>query len=392
MGSIAELPMAEKASGVATVMAIGTASPTQVVDQSTYADKYFKLTDSDHMVGLKDKFKRLCEKSMIKKRHVYMNEEIAEKNPNVRAYMAPSLDARHDVIIPEVPRLGKEAAVKAIAEWGQPASSITHLIFCATGGVDLPGADFHVSRMLGLQPSVKRYMLYQQGCFAGGTVLRLAKDLAENNKGARVLVINSELIALIAFRGPSLTHLDNLVGQAMFGDGAAALIVGADPVPTLEKPIFEISWTGQTILPECSTAIRAHLRESGMTFHLRPEVPALIAGGLDKILTEAFHPLGISDWNSIFWIPHPGGPAILDQVQETLRLKNERLSTTREVLSQHGNMSSASVLFILDEMRRKSKKEGLPTTGEGLDYGVLFGFGPGITVETVVLRSIPIDA
>ncbi|KAF3789512.1 Chalcone synthase 6-4 [Nymphaea thermarum] len=306
--------------------------------------------------------------------------------------MAPSLDDRHDLIIPEVPRLGKEAAVKAIAEWGQPASSITHLIFCATSGVDLPGADFHVSRMLGLQPTVKRFMLYQLGCFAGGTVLRLAKDIAENNKGARVLVINSELLAFIAFRGPSLTHLDSLVGQAMFGDGAAALIVGADPVPTLEKPIFQIAWTGQTIIPESSNAIKAHLQECGMTFHLVPEVPGLIAGGLGKILAEAFHPLGISDWNSIFWVPHPGGPAILDQVQEALRLKKERLRTTREVLSQYGNMSGASVLFILDEMRRKSKKEGLATTGEGLDYGVLFGFGPGITVETVVLRSIPIHA
>ncbi|KAL5061362.1 hypothetical protein RYX36_032966 [Vicia faba] len=134
----------------------------------------------------------------------------------------------------EVPRLGKEAATKAIKEWGQPKSKITHLIFCTTSGVDMPGADYQLTKLLGLRPYVKRFMMYQQGCFAGGTVLRLAKDLAENHKGARVLIVCSEVTA-VTFRGPSDTHLDSLVGQALFGDGAAALIVGSDPVPEIEK-------------------------------------------------------------------------------------------------------------------------------------------------------------
>ncbi|KAJ6705027.1 HYDROXYMETHYLGLUTARYL-COA SYNTHASE [Salix purpurea] len=103
-------------------------------------------------------------------------------------------------------------------EWGQPKSKVTHLVFCTTSGVDMPGADYQLTKLLGLRPSVKRFMMYQQGCFAGGTVLRLAKDLAENNKGARVLVVCSEITA-VTFRGPSDTHLDSLVGQALFGDG-----------------------------------------------------------------------------------------------------------------------------------------------------------------------------
>lgn len=107
-------------------------------------------------------------------------------------------------------------------------------------------------------------------------------------------------------------------------------------------------------------------------------------------MTEAFSPLGIEDWNSIFWIAHPGGPAILDQVEEKVGLKKEKMRATREVLKEYGNMSSACVLFIMDEMRRKSAEEGMATTGEGLEWGVMFGFGPGLTVETVVLRSVPI--
>ena len=92
-----------------------------------------------------------------------------------------------------MPKLGKEAATKAIKEWGRSTSEITHLVVCSTSGVDMPGADYQLVKLLGLRPSVNRVMLYHQGCFAGGTVLRIAKDLAENNKGARVLVVCSEL-------------------------------------------------------------------------------------------------------------------------------------------------------------------------------------------------------
>ncbi|CAN1278657.1 Chalcone synthase 1B [Linum perenne] len=378
--TVDEVRKAQRAEGPATVLAIGTATPANCVDQSTYPDYYFRITDSEHKTELKEKFKRMCEKSMIKKRYMHLTEEFLKENPSMCAYMAPSLDARQDVVVVEVPKLGKEAAAKAIKEWGQPKSKITHLIFCTTSGVDMPGADYQLTKLLGLRPSVKRFMMYQQGCFAGGTVLRLAKDLAENNKGARVLVVCSEITA-VTFRGPSEAHLDSLVGQALFGDGAATVIVGSDPNLEIEKPMFEIVYTAQTIVPDSEGAIDGHLREVGLTFHLLKDVPGLISKNIEKSLTEAFKPLGISDWNSLFWIAHPGGPAILDQVEAKLSLKEEKLRATRQVLSDYGNMSSACVLFIMDEMRKKS-------VAEGLDWGVLFGFGPGLTVETVVLHSV----
>ncbi|KAK0607925.1 hypothetical protein LWI29_022724 [Acer saccharum] len=230
-------------------------------------------------------------------------------------------------------------------------------------------------------------MMYQQGCFASGTVLRLAKDLAENNTGARVLVVCSEITA-VTFHGPSDTHIDNLMGQALFSDGAAAIIIGSDPLPGIEKPMYELVSTAQTILPDSDGAIYGHLREVGLTFHLLKDVPGLISKNIEKSLVEAFKPLGISNWNSIFWIAHPGGPGVLYQVEAKLGLKPEKMRATRHVMSEFGNMLSASVLFILDEMRKKSEEEGLKTTGEGLEWGVLFGFGPGLTVETVVLHSV----
>ena len=108
-------------------------------------------------------------------------------------------------------------------------------------------------------------------------------------------------------------------------------------------------------------------------------------------MVEAFRQVEIRDWNSIFWIPHPGGPAILDQIEAKLDLKPEKLSTNRYVLSEFGNMYSACVIFILDEMRKRSLKEGKATTGEGWAWGVLLGFGPGLTVELVMVHSAPIN-
>nr|ABQ28695.1 chalcone synthase [Brassica rapa subsp. chinensis] len=388
--SLDEIGKAQRADGPAGILAIGTANPANHVIQAEYPDYYFRITNSEHMTDLKEKFKRMCDKSTIRKRHMHLTEEFLKENPDMCAYMAPSLDARQDIVVVEVPKLGKEAAVKAIKEWGQPKSKITHVVFCTTSGVDMPGADYQLTKLLGLRPSVKRLMMYQQGCFAGGTVLRLAKDLAENNRGARVLVVCSEITA-VTFRGPSDTHLDSLVGQALFSDGAAALIVGSDPDTSAgEKPIFEMVSAAQTILPDSDGAIDGHLREVGLTFHLLKDVPGLISKNIEKSLDEAFKPLGIGDWNSLFWIAHPGGPAILDEVEKKLGLKAEKMRATRHVLSEYGNMSSACVLFILDEMRRKSAEDGVATTGEGLEWGVLFGFGPGLTVETVVLHSVPL--
>uniref|UniRef100_A0A7N0VL69 Chalcone synthase n=1 Tax=Kalanchoe fedtschenkoi TaxID=63787 RepID=A0A7N0VL69_KALFE len=387
MVSVEEIRNAQRAAGPATVLAIGTATPANCVLQSEYPDFYFRITNSEHKVELKEKFKRMCERSMIRKRYMHLTEEILTENPNICEYMAPSLDARQDMAVAEVPKLGKEAAAKAIKEWGQPKSKITHLVFCTTSGVDMPGADYQLTKLLGLRPSVKRLMMYQQGCFAGGTVLRLAKDLAENNRGARVLVVCSAITAMM-FRGPSDTHLDSLVGQALLGDGAAAVVIGSDPDQFVERPLYEIVSAAQTILPDSDGAIDGHLREVGLTIHLRKDVPGLISKNIEKSLNEAFKPIGVSDWNSIFWIAHPGGPAILDQVEVKLGLKDDKFKSTRHVLSEYGNMSSACVLFIMDEMRRKSLEEGKATTGEGLEWGVLFGFGPGLTVETVVLHSV----
>ncbi|GAB4826074.1 hypothetical protein Ancab_008945 [Ancistrocladus abbreviatus] len=168
-------------------------------------------------------------------------------------------------------------------------------------------------------------MIYQQGCFAGGTVLRIAKDVVENNKGARLLVLIS---------------------------------------------------TSQTLVLDSKNAMALHFSEEGLTFHLSKDVPTLTSNDIDNILVDAFKPFNINDWNSLFYITHLG---------EKLGLDKDKMKESRYVLSEYGNLTGECILLISDEMRKRSIEEGRSTTGKGCDYGVLLGFRLGITVKTIVL-------
>ncbi|CAM6129936.1 unnamed protein product [Calypogeia fissa] len=381
----------QRAEGPAAVLAIGKAVPPNPHPQSEYADFYFNVTNSNDKTALKSKFARICQNSGINTRYFHCTEEILKANPSMCTYKDNSLDVRQDIAIHEVPRLAAKAAEKALEEWGQSRDLITHVVFATTSGVNMPGADLTLARLLGLSPTVRRTMLYQQGCFGGATVLRVAKDLAENNKGARVLTVVSELTC-VTFRAPSVEHIDNLVGSAIFGDGASVLIIGSDPEP-VEKPLYEIHWSGETILPESDGAIEGRLTQSGLMFHLLKDVPGIISRNTLPIFNAAKSQMtGAPSWNDIFWCVHPGGRAILDELEKALSLKPEKLRATRDVLYDYGNMSGASVLFVLDQMRNLSAQQHSATTGEGAEWGIVVAFGPGLTVEVSVLKAIATPA
>ncbi|KAL9240181.1 hypothetical protein vseg_014429 [Gypsophila vaccaria] len=386
-----EIQVSQKAKRLATILAIGTANPPNQMLQTDFPDFYFRVTNwgVDIMPQLKAKFKTLCEKTTIRKRHMFITEELIKKHPNIVDHNAASLDIRQDILQIEVPKLAYEAALNAIQDWGQPKSKITHIIFATMSGAVMPGYDYHLAKLLGLGPNVQRFMLYLQGCYVGGTVLRLAKDISESSRGSRVLVVCIEL-TVAGFHGPSETNIGSMVGRALFTDGASAAIVGADPDFSVgEAPLFELVRASQSTVAGTEWVVGGQLREAGLSIVLAKEMPTIIGNNIERPLIEALAPLGINDLNSIFWAVHPGGPAILDEIEAKLGLNKDKFELSRYVLSEYGNMSGPTVLFVLDEMRKKSIKDGKCSTGEGLEYGVLIGLGPGITIETVVLRSFP---
>lgn len=313
----------------------------------------------------------------MQKRYLHHTEELLSAHPEFLDRSSPSLDARLDIVKTAVPELAAQACRKAIAEWGRPAADVTHLVVATNSGAHIPGVDFQLVSLLGLRPTVRRTMLYLNGCSAGAAALRLARDLAENNRGARVLVACAEL-TLAHFRAPHEAHIDTLILQSLFGDGAGAVIVGADPV-SVEEPDFEMLSASQTMIPESKHVAAGQLCEDGLHFHPSREIPSLVRENIEQCMVDALSLLGIGgSWNDLFWAVHPGGRAFLDSVEAGLRLEPHKLEASRRVLSEYGNMSGPSVIFVLDELRRQQERKGM---------GVILGSGPGVSVETMVLQA-----
>uniref|UniRef100_A0A0E0M5Z4 Chalcone synthase n=1 Tax=Oryza punctata TaxID=4537 RepID=A0A0E0M5Z4_ORYPU len=373
----------QHAEGPATILAIGTANPANIYPQDEFADYYFGLTKSEHLTELKDKMKRICQKSGIEKRYIHLDEELIRAHPEIIDKTLPSLEARVDIASIEVPKLAESAARKAIAEWGRPATEITHLIFSTYSGCRAPSADLQLAMLLGLRPSVSRTILSLHGCSGGGRALQLAKEIAENNHGARVLVALSEL-TLVCFSTPDESKI---VGHGLFGDGAGAIIVGAVPLVDGERPLFEMLAASQTMIPGTEHALGMQATNSGIDFHLSIQVPMVIKDNIHQCLLDAFQLVGSMDpnWNDLFWVVHPGGRAILDNIEDKLQLQPGKLAASRYVLSEYGNMSGATIAFVLDELRRRREKDegGLQQP----KWGVMLAFGPGITIEAMVLRN-----
>ncbi|KAF8669507.1 hypothetical protein HU200_051308 [Digitaria exilis] len=384
-----------RADGPAAVLAIGTANPANCVLQDEFPDLHFCITKSEHLVDLKEKFKIVCQKMGVSKRYLHCTEELLRAHPEFIDPHSPSLDARLDIVKTAVPELSAEASRMAIAEWGRPATDITHLVVTTNSGAHIPGVDFQLVPLLGLRPTVRRTMLYLNGCFAGAAALRVAKDLAENNRGARVLVVCAEINVLLVTK-PEEGSFHSLVHQGVFGDGAGAVIVGAadDPAMTAgERPLFEIVSAAQAIIPESEDIITMQITKSGYGGDISTgQIHVLIGDNIERCLLDAVEPLGIGgatwndlfwEWNDLFWDVHPGSLAILDKVEAVLQLKHEKLAASRRVLSEYGNMMGVTVIFVLDELRRRMEKgdeDGAP------EWGVMVAFGPGLTVETMVLR------
>jgi len=219
-----------------------------------------------------------------------------------------------------VPELAAAAAGRAIVEWGRPAADVTHLVVATNSGADEPGADLRLARLLGLRPAVRRTFLYLHGCSASFVAMRLAKDIAENNRGARVLVSCAHA-AVLPFGAPDEAQLDALVATALFSDGAGAAIVGAGPTDPVERPIFRIVSSAQATLPGTEHAVGIDLGEGGVRYRMAAEVPELVRGNIERCLVDSLAALGPAaasgggGWNGLFWAVNPGSRPLLDSYE-----------------------------------------------------------------------------
>jgi len=316
----------------------------------------------------------------VKTRYTVMSKEILDKYPELATEGSPTIKQKLEIANPAVVEMATRASLCCIKEWGRAAEDITHMVYVSSSEIRLPGGDLYLANELGLRSDIGRVMLYFLGCYGGVTGLRVAKDIAENNPGSRVLVTTSET-TILGFRPPNKARPYDLVGAALFGDGAAAVIVGANPVVGQESPFMELSYAVQKFVPETHSVIDGRLSEEGINFKLGRDLPQKIEDNIEEFCRKLMAKSSVKEFNDLFWAVHPGGPAILNKLESTLKLSSEKLECSRKALMDYGNVSSNTIFYVMEYMR-EFLKDGAQEWGLGL------AFGPGITFEGLLLRSL----
>lgn len=283
----------------------------------------------------------------------------------VRASTEDRMNAYRELAAPLAVRAGRAALDAA----GTEAGAITHLVSASCTGFDAPGFDQAMIRELGLSPRVRRTHIGFMGCHAAVNALAVASAFAEQDPSARVLVACVELSSL-HFHFDA--RVDRLVANTLFADGAAAAVVSVNAgshAPALAR------FAG-SIIPGSEDAMAWSIADHGFQMTLGADVPALIASDLAAWVDGELASLSMGRAQVGGWAIHPGGPRVIDAVVQALALPAGADAASRQVLREHGNMSSATLLFILDRLGRS----GVPRPWVGL------AFGPGLAGEMVVLR------
>jgi alpha-pyrone synthase len=259
----------------------------------------------------------------------------------------------------------REAPVLALAACRQVSGvrDVTHLVVASCTGFTAPGLDQTIARQLGLSASVERVMIGFMGCYAGVTALRTAGHIVRSDPSARVLVVTAELCSLHL---QPAAGLGELLAMAQFADGAAAALV------TSEGPGLALGEGLSRTLEESQSLITWTIGDTGFAMELSGEVPARLAQALDDEAVRAALTGGAPVDAIEAWAVHPGGRSVLDAVERGLVLAPGKLAASRAVLHDFGNMSSATVLFVLQRLMAEQ-----PTSGLAL------AFGPGLALEGV---------
>jgi alkylresorcinol/alkylpyrone synthase len=287
----------------------------------------------------------------------------------------PGLDgfgARNDVFLQVGVELGAQAVAGAITDAGLAAEDIALIMSTTVTGIAVPSLDARIAGRVGLRPDVKRVPLMGLGCVAGAAGIARLHDYLRGAPGEAAVLVSVELCSLTVQRDDPTVA--NLVASGLFGDGAAAVVLTAEDAPG--KP--RIVGTRSHLYPDTERAMGWDVRDSGLTIVLGAEVPGLVQRHLGEDVREllAQHGLTIDDIG--VWVSHPGGPKVVEAIQDVLGLTPGQLAPTWRSLREVGNLSSASVLHVL----RDTLAEPIPPGA----WGMLLAMGPGFCSELVLLR------
>ncbi len=265
--------------------------------------------------------------------------------------------------------LALEAAAKALSDGDISSAAITHLVTVSCTGFQSPGVDLFLMDQLELSPSVQRTHVGFMGCHGAMNGLRVAHALAEMDPKAFVLLCAVELCSLHMAYG---WHPEKVVANALFADGAAAVVASVNPSPVHQS--LALRRSGSMVIPKSADLMHWEIGDHGFAMGLSALVPETVGAALLPWLRDWLNEVDIELEAVTSWAVHPGGPKILSTCAEVLSLEPNRLLDSRAVLQDHGNMSSATILFIIERLRRRER------SGPCL----ALAFGPGLSAEVAL--------
>ena len=274
--------------------------------------------------------------------------------------------------------LGRDVAARALAAADTRADEIDLIVTVSCTGILIPSLDVYLVDELGFRRDVRRLPITELGCAGGAAALGRAHDFLRGFPASRVLVVSVELPSL------SLQRQDvtpaNLVSTALFGDGAAAVVLAGTAVDERGPARLRVLEAGTHVFPHTTDALGFDLRDDGFHTVLSKDVPVLLKKEIAALVRALTARRGLGRDDLSFFVLHPGGRKILGVVEEELHLTREDTRPSWDVLRDFGNQSSASVLFVLDRHRA----ERPPASGA---RGLLAAFGPGLTVDLLLLEA-----
>jgi predicted naringenin-chalcone synthase len=320
------------------------------------------------LYGREERFQRkvlkIFEGAAVDKRYSIMSPE--------EVFEATSFEDKNKVYVREVKRLGKTVLQEALVKSGWGADSLDYIITVSCTGIMIPSLDAYLINDLDLRKDIVRLPVTEMGCAAGVSGIIYASNFLRANPGKRA--------AIVAVESPTATFqindysMANMVSAAIFGDGAACVLVSSEKDAKGPRIIGEEMYH----FPGATHMMGFDLTNTGLKMILDPMVPQTISDHFPKIIHPFLKRYGSSIEKVDHLVFHPGGKKIVETVENLFGALGKNLHDTRETLRLYGNMSSATVLYVLERFMERDIREG--------EQGLMLGFGPGFSAQRILLE------
>lgn len=363
---------------LARLYGLGTALPPHAASQGdiqTFMSRVLQASGGDKASSGAPFLERLYASSGIKKRHSVLPDYSAESPEDFTFFPKnwalepfPSTARRMEAFEVWSVDLAERAARAALKRTGFAPAEVTHLVLTTCTGFFAPGPDLALVERLGLRPDVQRSLLGFMGCYAGFSAMRLAGDIVAADPGAVVLTLSVELCTLHFQKRPTPEFQ---VANSLFADGAGAALFAAPGA----RPggLGDLALCRGSLAPGSRDQMSWRIGDTGFEMSLDRRVPRTIERHAPAFVSDLLARAGLSRAEASRWAPHPGGKGIVTALTECLRLEEGQTESALGVLGDCGNMSSATIFFVLE---REFARGGGPM--------VALGFGPGLTMEGAV--------